>query len=109
MNFDPEWGFATRAIHAGQDPDPATGATIVPIYATSTYTQAALGQHKGYEYSRTQNPTRSALEGNLAAIEGGAIAMRRTSSSVTRRGCPTRQGGTTGPSPASSPCLDVLG
>jgi cystathionine gamma-lyase len=67
----PEPGFATRAIHAGQEPDPATGATIVPIYATSTYTQAAPGQHKGYEYSRSGNPTRSALETCLAALEGG--------------------------------------
>jgi cystathionine gamma-lyase len=66
-----EAGFATRAIHAGQDPDPATGATIVPIYATSTYTQAAIGQHKGYEYSRSGNPTRTALETCLAALEQG--------------------------------------
>jgi cystathionine gamma-lyase len=66
-----EHGFATRAIHAGQDPDPATGATIVPIYATSTYTQAAPGQHKGYEYSRSGNPTRAALETCLAALECG--------------------------------------
>jgi cystathionine gamma-lyase len=64
-------GFATRAIHAGQDPDPTTGATIVPIYATSTYTQAGPGQHKGYEYSRSGNPTRTALESCLAALEGG--------------------------------------
>ena len=64
-------GFSTRAIHAGQDPDPATGATVVPIYATSTYTQAAPGQHKGYEYSRSGNPTRTALESALAALEGG--------------------------------------
>jgi cystathionine beta-lyase/cystathionine gamma-synthase len=64
-------GFSTRAIHAGQDPDPATGATIVPIYATSTYTQAAPGQHKGYEYSRSGNPTRTALETALAALEEG--------------------------------------
>src|SRR5205085_11069253 len=64
-------GFATRAIHAGQDADPATGATVVPIYATSTYTQAAPGQHKGYEYSRSGNPTRSALETCLASLEGG--------------------------------------
>src|SRR3989449_6503498 len=67
----PEPGFSTRAIHVGQDPDPATGATIVPIYATSTYTQAAPGQHKGYEYSRSGNPTRTALEACLAALEGG--------------------------------------
>jgi cystathionine gamma-lyase len=63
-------GFSTRAIHAGQDADPATGATVVPIYATSTYTQEALGKHKGYEYSRTGNPTRAALEACLAALEG---------------------------------------
>src|SRR5580693_2317885 len=64
-------GFSTRAIHAGQDPDLATGAAIVPIYATSTYTQAAPGQHKGYEYSRSGNPTRTALEICLAALEDG--------------------------------------
>ncbi|HEV3384206.1 MAG TPA: cystathionine gamma-synthase [Gemmata sp.] len=64
-------GFSTRAIHAGQEPDPATGATIVPIYATSTYTQAAPGQHKGYDYSRSGNPTRTALETALAALEEG--------------------------------------
>ncbi|VTT99221.1 cystathionine beta-lyase : Cystathionine beta-lyase/cystathionine gamma-synthase OS=Singulisphaera acidiphila (strain ATCC BAA-1392 / DSM 18658 / VKM B-2454 / MOB10) GN=Sinac_7194 PE=3 SV=1: Cys_Met_Meta_PP [Gemmataceae bacterium] len=64
-------GFSTRAIHAGQDADPATGATVVPIYATSTYTQAAPGEHKGYEYSRSGNPTRAALEAALAALEEG--------------------------------------
>src|SRR6516164_7456137 len=64
-------GFATLAIHAGQDADPATGATVVPIYATSTYTQEAPGKHKGYEYSRTGNPTRTALENCLAALEAG--------------------------------------
>ena len=64
-------GFATLAIHAGQDADPTTGATVVPIYATSTYTQAAPGQHKGYDYSRSGNPTRTALETCLAALEGG--------------------------------------
>jgi cystathionine gamma-synthase/cystathionine gamma-lyase len=61
--------FATRAIHAGQDADPATGATIVPIYATSTYTQAAVGEHKGFDYSRVSNPTRLSLETQLAALE----------------------------------------
>jgi cystathionine gamma-lyase len=66
-----EQGFATRAIHAGQDADPATGATVVPIYATSTYTQAGPGDHKGYEYSRSGNPTRTALETCMAALEGG--------------------------------------
>src|SRR6202162_5083885 len=65
------WGFATRAIHAGQDADPATGATVVPIYATSTYTQEAPGKHKGFEYSRSGNPTRQALETCLASLEGG--------------------------------------
>ena len=68
-------GFATRAIHAGQDADPATGATIVPIYATSTYTQAAPGNHKGYEYSRSGNPTRTALETCLAALEGAQMGL----------------------------------
>lgn len=63
--------FATQAIHAGQDPDPATGATIPPVHFTTTYTQAAPGVHKGFEYSRSQNPTRAALETCLAALEGG--------------------------------------
>src|SRR5947209_7960563 len=72
MTAEPkEYGFATRAIHAGQEADPATGATVVPIYATSTYTQEAPGKHKGYEYSRSGNPTRAALEACLAALEGG--------------------------------------
>ena len=61
--------FSTKAIHAGQDADPATGATIVPIYQTSTYTQDEVGVHKGYDYSRTVNPTRRALETQLAALE----------------------------------------
>jgi cystathionine beta-lyase len=63
--------FATKAIHAGQEPDPSTGAIMTPIFQTSTYVQAAPGNHKGYEYSRTHNPTRTALEANLAAIEEG--------------------------------------
>ena len=71
MAKDDEPGFSTRAIHAGQDADPATGATVVPIYATSTYTQAAPGDHKGFEYSRSGNPTRKALETCLASLEGG--------------------------------------
>ncbi|MDH3730410.1 MAG: aminotransferase class I/II-fold pyridoxal phosphate-dependent enzyme, partial [Acidimicrobiia bacterium] len=71
--------FETRAIHAGQEPDPATGAVTVPIYATSTYAQDSPGEHKGYEYSRTDNPTRHALEVALASLEGagpdgGAVA-----------------------------------
>jgi cystathionine beta-lyase/cystathionine gamma-synthase len=67
--------FSTICIHAGQEPDPGTGAIITPIFQTSTYVQAALGEHKGYEYARTQNPTRTALEANLAAIEGGKAAF----------------------------------
>src|SRR6266581_3191468 len=63
--------FSTICLHAGQEPDPSTGAIITPIYQTSTYVQEELGRHKGYEYGRTQNPTRMALERNLAAIEGG--------------------------------------
>jgi cystathionine beta-lyase len=67
----PEPGFSTRAIHAGQEPDPQTGAVVVPIYQTSTYAQSAVGEHKGYEYSRTGNPTRTALERCVASLEGG--------------------------------------
>ena len=67
-------GFSTDCIHAGNLPDPSTGAVAVPIYQTSTYVQEGLGKHKGYEYARTQNPTRHALEENLAALEGGAGA-----------------------------------
>ncbi|WP_349780650.1 PLP-dependent aspartate aminotransferase family protein [Xanthomonas sp. WHRI 7065] len=64
-------GLGTRAIHAGQTPDPSTGAIMTPIYATSTYVQTSPGEHKGYEYSRTQNPTRSAYEACVASLEGG--------------------------------------
>jgi cystathionine gamma-lyase/cystathionine beta-lyase/cystathionine gamma-lyase/homocysteine desulfhydrase len=67
-------GFATRAIHIGQEPDPETGAIAVPIYATSTYLQQELGKNKGYEYARVSNPTRTRLEQNLAALEGGIAA-----------------------------------
>jgi cystathionine beta-lyase/cystathionine gamma-synthase len=67
-------GFSTDAIHAGNAPDPRTGAVAVPIYQTSTYVQEALGKHKGYEYGRTQNPTRAALEENLTVLEAGAGA-----------------------------------
>src|SRR5688572_29978712 len=65
-------GFGTRAVHAGQRPDPVTGAVMTPVYYTSTYAQEAPGVHKGFEYSRTHNLTRFALEANLAALEGGA-------------------------------------
>jgi cystathionine gamma-lyase/cystathionine beta-lyase/cystathionine gamma-lyase/homocysteine desulfhydrase len=67
-------GFSTRAIHAGQEPEPATGAVNVPIYLSSTYVQEEIGKHKGYEYSRVSNPTRDRLETNLAALEGGVAA-----------------------------------
>ncbi|MFN7832514.1 MAG: PLP-dependent transferase, partial [Bacteroidota bacterium] len=67
--------FATKAIHAGVEPDPSTGAVMTPIFQTSTYVQEAPGKHKGFEYARTQNPTRSALEKNLAALENGCDAI----------------------------------
>ncbi len=76
MDFDEtSYGFSTRAIHAGQEADPATGATITPIYATSTYTQEAPGHNKGFDYSRSGNPTRKALERCLASLEGGEQAL----------------------------------
>src|SRR5215469_16410729 len=69
-----EAGFSTKAIHVGQEPDPSTGAVTVPIFATSTYVQQELGRNKGYEYARVSNPTRTRLEKNLAALEGGISA-----------------------------------
>jgi cystathionine gamma-lyase len=71
MANNKDHGFGTRAIHAGQEPDPVTGAVMTPIYMTSTYAQTAPGEHKGFEYSRTHNKTRFALEANLASLEGG--------------------------------------
>ena len=73
--------FETRAIHVGQEPDPATGAVIVPIYQTSTYVQEEAGQHKGYEYSRTGNPTRAALE-TLPRVARGRRARLRVRSGM---------------------------
>src|SRR5258706_2108036 len=67
--------FATRAIHAGQEPDPSTGAVMTPIFQTSTYAQAGLGENKGYEYSRSGNPTRTALEACLASLEDGQYGL----------------------------------
>jgi cystathionine beta-lyase/cystathionine gamma-synthase len=75
VKLTPHARFDTICLHAGQEPDPTTGAIITPIYQTSTYVQEELGRHKGFEYARTQNPTRSALEANLAAIEGGQAAF----------------------------------
>ncbi|MGH9064248.1 MAG: cystathionine gamma-synthase [Acidimicrobiales bacterium] len=69
------YGFETRAIHAGQGPDPVTGAVVTPIYQTSTYAQEAVGRHRGYEYSRTGNPTRTALQECLASLEGAAHGL----------------------------------
>jgi cystathionine gamma-lyase/cystathionine beta-lyase/cystathionine gamma-lyase/homocysteine desulfhydrase len=74
MKTNREPGFATRAIHCGQEPDPLTGSVTVPIYPTSTYVQQGIGENKGYEYSRVSNPTRTRLEENLAALEGGVAA-----------------------------------
>ena len=68
-------GFATRAVHAGQSPDPTTGAIMTPIYATSTFVQESPGVHKGYEYARTQNPTRGAFEACVADLENGAAGF----------------------------------
>ncbi len=73
------YGFETLAIHAGQDPDPTTGAVVVPIYQTSTYVQSGVGEHRGYEYSRSGNPTRTALETCLAALEGGRTGLAMAS------------------------------
>jgi cystathionine beta-lyase/cystathionine gamma-synthase len=78
MHTERDWratSFETRAIHAGQEPDPTTGAVIVPIYQTSTFAQEAVGVHKGYEYARTDNPTRSALQEAVAALEEGAWGL----------------------------------
>jgi cystathionine gamma-lyase len=75
VSTEPTPGFSTRAIHAGQKPDPATGAVVVPIYQTSTFAQDAVGRHRGYEYARTGNPTRAALETCIAALEGGAHGL----------------------------------
>jgi cystathionine beta-lyase/cystathionine gamma-synthase len=71
LPHDLEAGLATRAVHAGQVPEPLSGAVMTPIYQTSTYVQEGIGKHKGYEYARTHNPTRQALERNVAALEGG--------------------------------------
>jgi cystathionine beta-lyase/cystathionine gamma-synthase len=74
MKKEKELGFATRSIHVGQEPDPLTGSVTVPIYPTSTYVQQGIGEHKGYEYSRVSNPTRTRLEQNLASLENGVAA-----------------------------------
>ena len=75
VSVQAQQGFATRAIHAGQEPDPTTGAIMTPIYATSTYVQSSPGVHKGYDYARTGNPTRTALEACVADLESGARGL----------------------------------
>ena len=75
MTHEKNARFGTRAIHAGQRPEPTTGAIMTPVYQTSTYVQPELGRHTGYEYARTQNPTREALEGNVASLEGGKYGV----------------------------------
>src|SRR6266446_8097143 len=104
MKPAPKPGFATRAIHHGQEPDPLTGAVTVPIYPTSTYVQQGIGENKGYEYSRVSNPTRARLELNLASLEGGiaapvfasgmaainAVATLLTSGEIGRASCRER-------------------
>src|SRR5580658_6195408 len=75
MNDETEQRFATRVIHGGQHPDPLTGAVMPPIYATSTYVQSSPGVHQGYDYSRSRNPTRDALQAAVANLEGGAAAF----------------------------------
>src|SRR6476619_5733603 len=75
MKLPPDARFSTICIHAGQTPDVGTGEIITPIFQTSNYVQDELGHHKGYEYARTKNPTRAALEANIAAIEGGTAAF----------------------------------
>ena len=97
---DAQHGFATRAVHAGQRPDPTTGAVMIPVYQTSTYVQEGLGRHKGYEYARTQNPTREALERNVASLEGASfgfafgsgLAARDSTLTLLRSGDPVLSG-----------------
>ena len=86
--------FETAAIHVGQDPDPTTGAAVVPIYQTSTYVQSAVAEHKGFEYSRTDNPTRRALETCLAALEGSkhAVALGSGMAAITTLALTLKQG-----------------
>src|ERR687886_1057903 len=80
---DREHGFATRSVHAGQIVEPLAGAVMTPIYQTSTYVQEGLGKNKGYEYARGQNPTREALERNVAALEGGTHGFAFASGMAT--------------------------
>ena len=95
--FDEEQGagFGTRAVHAGQRPDPTSGAIMTPVYFTSTYVQDALGQHKGYEYARGKNPTREAFERNVASLEGGRYGFAFSSACATRARTSSRWNGLT--------------
>ena len=74
-NSTDDLGFSTRAVHAGQSPDPATGAIMTPVYLTSTYVQEWPEKNKGYDYARTVHPTRNALQMNLASLEGAAVEI----------------------------------
>src|SRR6266545_2269160 len=80
-------GFSTDCVHAGQEPEAVTGAVTYPIFATSTYVQPKFGEHKGFEYARTKNPTRSVLEANLAALERGKHGHCFASGMAARIGC----------------------
>src|ERR1700760_3892328 len=99
------YGPSTLAIHAGQDADPATGATVVPIYATSTFTQESPGHHKGYEYARSGNPTRTALETCLAALEGSERALAFASGLAAT----TAVLSALGPGAEGAACADLYG
>ena len=79
MSHDENWHFETLTVHAGVEPDPATGAVMTPIYQTSTYAQTGINEHKGYDYSRTANPTRTALQNSVAALERGKYALAYSS------------------------------
>ncbi|MCB0014353.1 MAG: aminotransferase class I/II-fold pyridoxal phosphate-dependent enzyme, partial [Anaerolineales bacterium] len=79
MSHDENWHFETLTVHAGVEPDPATGAVMTPIYQTSTYAQTGINEHKGYDYSRTANPTRTALQNSVAALERAKHALAYSS------------------------------
>ena len=113
MSDEKKAGFSTRTVHAGQAPDPSTGAIMPPIYATSTYVQESPGVHKGYEYSRSQNPTRMAYERCIADLEGGTQGYAFASGmAATATIGPAPSGGSgarTGPSLTSDPAMKTRG
>jgi cystathionine beta-lyase/cystathionine gamma-synthase len=107
VQLPPDARFDTICIHAGQTPDPSTGAIITPIYQTSTYVQDGLGRHKGHEYARTSNPTRAALEANLAALEGGTAGYAFASGMAAIDAILSPSRATTSSSP-TTPMADAL-